>query len=592
MYVRRLTGHDCVICGDAIRGTEIRAPCSHYYDKSCIIELFKAATRDETLYPPRCCRQQIPLSSVRSLLTADAIELFNEKAAEFRTLNRVYCSNPRCSRFLGPQQEGPKPSAYHLFKCSAPDCKTETCACCKARVESHTKSSHVCRKDVDAHDVLALGERARWARCPGCEALIELNLGCFHMTCRCKTEFCYSCGARWKTCRCPQWEERRLLAAAEARVDIRLGLPPVRRGEGIRGRATAPRHVLFRVPRPVLRLPREEIEDEHPTTRNIQQEQTLSTHEPEPVPANLPHNTDQSRQSSGHVGDDVAFTATAKQRQNTKLFAPSRRKHSPPHVDIESWRRQLPVASSSKLPASSLAGPIKSLNWKKQEQSVASATTSHYREAKGSAVEDVWKEIEELIERPPTAWKHDIDTWRADVRRASTASTTSDIIVNPNGKGKEPETRTRWQLVREAMEHLRGHHECDHAHWSYRKGSGTCDTCHYHLPFYLYVSIPILLWRVSDLKAEKEFPAMHRLRYVGVQKVQAESSLEYFPSSTSRATIMTLVPMSSFLSASTICPLYNATIHTSIFATSCTRMSHGMTCHFPQTSSQCLKEGM
>ncbi|OSX63329.1 hypothetical protein POSPLADRAFT_1080865, partial [Postia placenta MAD-698-R-SB12] len=50
--------------------------------------------------------------------------------------------------------------------------------------------------------VLALGETQGWARCPGCETMIELNHGCFHMTCRCKTEFCYVCQARWKTCTC------------------------------------------------------------------------------------------------------------------------------------------------------------------------------------------------------------------------------------------------------------------------------------------------------------------------------------------------------------------------------------------------------
>ena len=53
--------------------------------------------------------------------------------------------------------------------------------------------------------------------------MIELNIGCFHMTCRCRTEFCYLCRARWKTCPCRQWDEERLLAAAEQRVDAQLG---------------------------------------------------------------------------------------------------------------------------------------------------------------------------------------------------------------------------------------------------------------------------------------------------------------------------------------------------------------------------------
>jgi hypothetical protein len=39
---------------------------------------------------------------------------------------------------------------------------------------------------------------------------VELSTGCFHMTCRCKAQFCYLCAARWKSCACVQWNERRL----------------------------------------------------------------------------------------------------------------------------------------------------------------------------------------------------------------------------------------------------------------------------------------------------------------------------------------------------------------------------------------------
>ena len=36
--------------------------------------------------------------------------------------------------------------------------------------------------------------------------------------CRCGYQFCYNCGSKWKTCSCEQWDERRLLAEAQARV--------------------------------------------------------------------------------------------------------------------------------------------------------------------------------------------------------------------------------------------------------------------------------------------------------------------------------------------------------------------------------------
>ena len=43
------------------------------------------------------------------------------------------------------------------------------------------------------------------------------------MTCRCRTQFCYLCAARWKTCDCVQWDERRLIAAAREGVENEVG---------------------------------------------------------------------------------------------------------------------------------------------------------------------------------------------------------------------------------------------------------------------------------------------------------------------------------------------------------------------------------
>ena len=171
------------------------------------------------MFPPRCCGRPIPLQSVRSHLTRELIQLFEAKTIEFGTPNRVYCSNPRCSRFLAAQQgKAMDHFSSRIRTCLAPGCKAETCISCKAGVDRGTSSFHVCQKDADNQDVLALAKQAEWARCPGCEALVELNLGCFHMTCRCKTEFCYRCQEKWKSCRCPQWDAQMPLQ--------RVGPPP------------------------------------------------------------------------------------------------------------------------------------------------------------------------------------------------------------------------------------------------------------------------------------------------------------------------------------------------------------------------------
>ena len=223
----RPTGHVCVICQDPIHGTEVRAPCGHHYDPGCMLDLFRSAITDESLFPPRCCRQNIPLYSVRPLLSAEIVEQFTEKQRELSTFRRVYCSNPRCSRFLGPVTQG---WATRPLSCPASGCGARTCSGCRRSLPtkiSWNNILHDCRVDDADSRVIDMGRAAQWAQCPSCDQMIELAYGCFHITCRCRTEFCYLCRALWKTCRCPQWDERRLVNAAEARVDAQFARPRV-----------------------------------------------------------------------------------------------------------------------------------------------------------------------------------------------------------------------------------------------------------------------------------------------------------------------------------------------------------------------------
>ena len=43
----------------------------------------------------------------------------------------------------------------------------------------------------------------------------------------CGAEFCYECGAPWKTCRCDRWNEGRLVARAHQLVDREQNRPIV-----------------------------------------------------------------------------------------------------------------------------------------------------------------------------------------------------------------------------------------------------------------------------------------------------------------------------------------------------------------------------
>ncbi|KAL8628125.1 hypothetical protein Q9189_006164 [Teloschistes chrysophthalmus] len=75
--------HECVSCGEQRRLFEtFQAPCDHYYCQKCLSHLFELATTDETIFPPRCCRQGIPLMSARLYLDNDLFRRFQEKAVE------------------------------------------------------------------------------------------------------------------------------------------------------------------------------------------------------------------------------------------------------------------------------------------------------------------------------------------------------------------------------------------------------------------------------------------------------------------------------------------------------------------------------
>ncbi|KZT20950.1 hypothetical protein NEOLEDRAFT_812829 [Neolentinus lepideus HHB14362 ss-1] len=195
--------NNCVACQDYITDTEIRAPCGHYYDKLCVLSFFEASTRDESLFPPRCCQKAIPLGLVRPYMTDAFAILFAGKSTEFQTpiSKRVYCANPSCSSFLGAQV-----GATCVMTCPEPRCGCKTCITCKALVYHRDDRKHACKALQDEADeiMLALVSRQGWARCPGCGAPVERTQGCDHMTCRCKTQFCYKCKEKWKNCKCLQ----------------------------------------------------------------------------------------------------------------------------------------------------------------------------------------------------------------------------------------------------------------------------------------------------------------------------------------------------------------------------------------------------
>ncbi|KAI9669472.1 MAG: hypothetical protein M1817_004697 [Caeruleum heppii] len=195
--------HACVVCDQALTTHEvITTPCSHTYCMTCLLTLFETSMRQEDLFPPRCCRQTIPLEIAEPFLTRESTQQFREKTIEFATPDRTYCCNPNCSTFIPP-------TAISDGHATCPSCHDQTCSICKQHV-------HVgdCPQDPHMRQLLDLARTSGWQRCLDCGRMLELVTGCNHMT----AEFCYVCGLRWKTCDCAQWDEARLLDRAHQMV--------------------------------------------------------------------------------------------------------------------------------------------------------------------------------------------------------------------------------------------------------------------------------------------------------------------------------------------------------------------------------------
>ncbi|KAK5955878.1 hypothetical protein OHC33_003519 [Knufia fluminis] len=191
----------CCLCLDHKSYFEtVAVPCGDTWCQDCLRELFYDACRDESLYPPRCCTEPIPVASVEVLLPRDMIVEVEQKRVELSTQDRTYCANTACSKFIPPAD-----ITSDIAECQK--CNSRTCIHCKK--EAHENE---CQEDADAQAVLELAEQEGWKRCGNCQAIVELKHGCNHISCRCSHEFCYKCGvAPWKNCGCPQWDEEMLI---------------------------------------------------------------------------------------------------------------------------------------------------------------------------------------------------------------------------------------------------------------------------------------------------------------------------------------------------------------------------------------------
>jgi len=169
---------ECAICGDRKSYFEVASlPCGDQYCRACIHELFEKSFRDDSLFPPRCCRQHITIENVDIFMTKELKDEFAAKTIEFNTPNKTYCANKKCGAFILPQN-----IAHSVGRCQ--NCRTTTCTFCKN--QGHPDE---CPQDPNLQAALDLAQQEGWRRCSRCQAMVELRSGCHHIICRCWESF-------------------------------------------------------------------------------------------------------------------------------------------------------------------------------------------------------------------------------------------------------------------------------------------------------------------------------------------------------------------------------------------------------------------
>eukprot|EP00928_Gymnodinium_smaydae_P029348 TRINITY_DN22127_c0_g1_i9.p1 TRINITY_DN22127_c0_g1~~TRINITY_DN22127_c0_g1_i9.p1 ORF type:complete len:464 (-),score=34.15 TRINITY_DN22127_c0_g1_i9:212-1603(-) len=230
-WVLAIQPRECIACNSKKVDTYVFT-CGHIMCHVCIAQLIKNASSDMSLWPVRCCRQPIdsapiesPSSLISKILRPCEYATVAARVEEMLAIEKMYCTNPRCSHFINLDKV-----ASGTSKSACPKCKVELCFACRS--EWHPgltcEQKRASRVGADQSGVLHLAERSGWRQCSRCRMMVQLAHGCNHMTCRCGNHFCYMCGQRWlnahgvveKQCDCPLWTEANLIAEERRRVEI------------------------------------------------------------------------------------------------------------------------------------------------------------------------------------------------------------------------------------------------------------------------------------------------------------------------------------------------------------------------------------
>ncbi|KAI7737680.1 hypothetical protein M8C21_027849 [Ambrosia artemisiifolia] len=241
-FAERISGRtlleQCIICFESIYSGQMFSvnKCMHRYCFSCMRKHVEAKLLQGKL--PECphenCNSNLEIESCKKFLNPELYDIMSlrVKEASIPPTDKVYCPFSNCSFLMSKtelQEHAPASSsstaARGMGMRNCVKCYRYFCINCKVPWHENFTCENYIRcfphRSVNEAKLKSLATRNRWRECTKCKNLVELAEGCYHISCRCGYEFCYTCGAEWinkkPTCRCPIWDERNIIHRGQNR---------------------------------------------------------------------------------------------------------------------------------------------------------------------------------------------------------------------------------------------------------------------------------------------------------------------------------------------------------------------------------------
>ncbi|KAG5230470.1 zinc finger family protein [Salix suchowensis] len=188
-----------ICCEDKMSPMMITMKCSHKFCSHCMktyVDGKIQSSQVPIICPQLGCKYCISINECRTFLPLISYESLENALAEADILHsdRIYCPYPIVLESSSSQSDNtcidcPVCRRFFCVECGVPWHSSMSCE----------EYQNLPLEERDAGDITLhlLAQNKRWRRCQQCHRMIELSQGCSHMTCWCRHEFCYSCGAEY-----------------------------------------------------------------------------------------------------------------------------------------------------------------------------------------------------------------------------------------------------------------------------------------------------------------------------------------------------------------------------------------------------------